>query len=165
MKTKALIISLILYMTAATRVHSFGLGAQFNFSTGAVAPGAALLISPLDNVHLAVNWYLDFDKVNTIGLTLDLTFLVLPITNYSVGTLNFTLGGGVFAIIIFTDDRGFDGGLRLPIGFNFVVDSPSAGKVEVFSHIAPSFGIHFLPSMKLSDPFFPAALGVRFWLS
>jgi hypothetical protein len=75
-------------------------------------------------------------------------------------SLNLTLGGGIYANAVFADDFGISGGLRVPIGANIML----AKKVfEVFFHVAPSFGVNFLPSLDLSDPFFPLALGVRFW--
>ena len=161
MKIKALILALIVSVTAATKAHSFGLGAQLNFSAGDLfAPGVALLISPSDITNLAINWYLDFDKVNTVGLTLDFVPLVLPITKFGAGSFNFTLGLGLFANMVFTGDTGFDGGLRIPVGLNVLL---GRNAFEVFFHVAPSFGFHFLPSMGLSKPFYPMALGARLW--
>jgi len=161
MKVKAFILALIVSMTAATRAHSFGLGAQLNFSAGGLfAPGASLLISPSDIAHLAINWYLDFDQVNTIGLTLDFCPLALPISSFKSGTFNITLGVGLFANVVFTDDRGFDGGLRIPVGFNVLLGRSA---FEIYTHVAPSFGLHFLPSMGHSKPFYPIALGARLW--
>ena len=161
MKIKVLILSFVLCMAALPRVHPFGLGAQFNFSAGDIfAPGASLLISPSDMANLAINWYLDFDNVNIVGLTFDLCPLALPLTTFKAGSLNFTLGVGLFANMLFGDDFGFNGGLRIPVGLNVLL-----GKrvFEIFIHVAPSFGLHFLPSMGLSDPFFPIALGARLW--
>ena len=161
MKIKTLIAVVILSLVVITMAHSFGLGAQLNFSAGGIfAPGAALVISPSDMTHLAINWYLDFDQVNIIGLTLDVCPLTLPITTFKAGSLNFTLGVGLFANIIFTDDPGFDGGLRIPVGLNVLL---ARDIFEVYTHIAPSFGVHFLPSLGLSKPFFPIALGARVW--
>ena len=161
MKVKAFILALIVSMTAATRAHSFGLGAQLNFSAGGLfAPGASLLISPSDIAHLAINWYLDFDQVNTIGLALDFSPVALPLSTFKSGSLNLTLGVGLFANIEFADDRGFNGGLRIPVGLNILMGRRT---FEIFTHVAPSFGVHLLPSMGLSNPFFPIALGARLW--
>jgi len=161
-KIKTLAATIILCTAIVTRAHSFGVGAQFNFSTGEIfAPGAALVISPSDMTHLAVNWYLDFDNVNIIGLTLDMCPVMLQIADFNAGSFNFTLGAGLFATMVFADDRGFNGGLRIPVGLNILM----ARKVfEIYGHVAPSFGVHFLPSLKLSSqPFFPTAIGIRLW--
>ena len=160
MKIKALAAALLLCMAAGTKVHAFGLGAQFNFSAGDIfAPGAALVISPSDMTHLAINWYLDFDKVNTVGLTLDVCPLTLPLKTFSAGSFNFTLGVGLFANMIFSSDPGFNGGVRIPVGFNLVLGRA----FEIYTHVAPSFGVHFIPSLGLSNPFFPIALGAQLW--
>jgi len=161
MKIKALILAFIISLTAATKVHSFGLGAQLNFSAGSLfAPGAALVISPSDIAHLAINWYLDFDQVNTLGLTLDLSPLALPLNTFKTGSLNLTLGVGVFANIVFASDPDFNGGLRIPVGLNILMGRKA---FEIYTHVAPSFKVKFLPSMGLSNPFFPIALGARLW--
>jgi len=165
MKTKALIAAFIICMAATTRVYSFGVGGQLNFSAGEVfAPGAALVISPNETTHIAVNWFLgsdDRDDVNTICLTFDKTLITLPISTFSAGTFNFTLGAGLFTNFLLSDhDPGFNGGLRIPIGLNVML-----GKniFEIYTHVAPSFGIRFAPSLGLTKPFFPFALGVRVW--
>ena len=149
-------------MSAITSAHSFGLGAQFNFSAGKIfAPGAALVISPSDITHLAVNWYIDSGKDNIIGLTLDFCPLTLPIRTFKEGSFNFTLGIGLFANMLFADDDpDFNGGLRIPVGLNFMLGKNA---FEIFTHIAPSFRVRVQPSLELTDPFFPFALGARFW--
>ena len=161
MKIKALTAAVVLSILTMARVHGFGLGAQFNFRAGDVfAPGAALVICPSDMTHMAINWYLDFDRGdNIIGLTLDVCPLNLPIVSFDSGSFNFTLGGGIYANMVFSGDIGMDGGLRVPIGFNIML-----GKVfEIYTHVAPSFGVDFIPKLGLSRPFFPIALGARFW--
>ena len=161
MKIKALVLSVILCAAALPSAHAFGVGAQFNFNAGRVfAPGASLLISPSDMTNLALNWYLDSDSVSTVGLTADVVPLVLKITSIGSGSFNFTLGAGLYANLIFDDDLGFDGGLRVPVGLNMLLGK---NVFEIFVHVAPSFGISFMPSMGLSDPFFPVALGARIW--
>ena len=160
MKIKAIIAALVLCIAVETKVYSFGVGAQFNFSAGGIfAPGAALLISPSDKTHIAINWYLDFKEVNIIGLTFDVCPLVLPISTFKVGTFNFTLGVGLFANVILAKEPDFNGGLRIPVGFNVTL-----GRVlEIFTHVAPSFGLRFIPKLGFSKPFFPIALGARLW--
>jgi len=162
MKIKALVLTIILCIIALPGLHAFGLGAQFNFSTGDIhAPGASLLFSPADIAHFAVNWYLDFDNVNIIGLTFDLCPLALPLTTFSAGSINFTLGIGLFTNVAFGDDREFHSGLRLPVGFNLLLGKNA---LEFFTHVAPSFSVHFIPRLELADPFFPIAAGARFWI-
>jgi hypothetical protein len=163
MKIKTLAAVVVLNMAVVTSAHSFGFGAQFNFSAGEIfAPGAALLISPSRATHLALNWYLDFDNVNIIGLTLDVCPLTLPIVKFAPGSFNFTLGVGLYGNLLFTSgDAGFNGGLRIPVGFNLLL---VRNVFEVFTHVAPSFGVDFLPSLGLGRPFFPIALGARVWI-
>jgi len=166
MKTKILLVVVLLSAATVTRVHAFGLGAQFNFSAGSIfAPGAALAISPSDMTHLAVNWYLDLldgEKSNIVGLTLDVRPLDLPITTFSAGSFDFTLGVGLFGNLVFIEGEnpGFNAGLRVPIGFSLFL----AQKVfEIYTHVAPSWGVDFLPSLGFSKPFFPIALGLKIW--
>jgi hypothetical protein len=142
-------------------MYSLGLGVQLNLSAGSVfAPGVAVAISPADSVHLAINWYLDFENVNTLGLTLDVCPLTFPLSTFKAGSLNFTLGVGLFTNIILINNPGISGGLRVPIGFNLFLGK---NVIELYTHIAPSFGLRFLPSLGLSNPFFPIALGARIW--
>jgi len=161
MKIKALTAAVILSIVTVARVHGFGLGAQFNFSAGDVfAPGAALVISPSDMTHLAINWYLDFNQVNTIGFTLDVCPLNLPLISFDSGSFNFTLGGGFFANMAFASDTGMNVGLRVPVGFSLLLGRRA---FEIYTHVAPSFGANFLPNLGLSSPFFPVALGIQLW--
>jgi hypothetical protein len=160
MKIKTLVLTAILGIAAITRVYSFGVGIQGNFSAGGIfAPGAALVISPSDSTHLAVNWYFDFKNKNIIGLTLDAIPLVLPISKFKAGSFNFTFGGGLFANLDF-NDPGLNAGLRLPLGVNLMLGKDT---FELYTHVAPSFGLHLLPKIELSKPFFPVALGLRLW--
>ena len=161
MKIKAITAAILLCIATGTRAHAFGVGAQFNFSAGKIfAPGASLLISPKDTTHIAVNWYIDFDKTSIIGLTLDLCPLTLPISKFGAGSFNFTLGVGLFTNLEFADEREFNGGLRIPVGLNLLLGK---NVFEIFTHAAPSFGVHFIPNLGLSKPFFPIAIGARLW--
>ena len=160
MKFKALALTIILSTAAVVNVYSFGLGAQFNLNAGKVfAPGAALLISPSRMTHAAINWYLGDGNTSSIGLTLDLVPLALPLSTFASGSLNFTLGVGLFTNVVFYDDTEFNLGLRIPVGVNVML----ARNFEVFFHVAPSFGGDLLPSLELRDPFYPLALGARLW--
>ena len=162
MKIKVLVLALILCITAGTMVHAFGLGAQFNFSAGEIfAPGVSVLVSPADFAHLAFNWYIDFDNVSIIGLTFDLVPLVLPISTFKAGSFNFTFGVGLYTNLILADERTITGGLRIPVGFNLLLGPRT---FEIFTHVAPSFGVDLFPSLALSNPFFPIALGARLWI-
>jgi len=161
MKIKTFFAVVILSAAAITRVHAFGIGAQLNFSAGGIfAPGAALAVSPSDKINLAVNWYLG-EKANIVGLTLDVVPLNYPFVNFGAGSLNFTLGVGVFANMVFTTEPGINGGLRIPVGLSLFL---AKNVFEIYTHVAPSFGVDFIPSLALYKPFYPIALGGRIWL-
>jgi len=161
MKIKTLVLALVLFAVVITGVHAFGLGVQANFSAGEIfAPGASLLISPSKSTHMAINWYLDFENVNIIGFTLDAVPLNLPLVPFPSGSFNFNLGIGFFANVVFTCDTGMNAGLRIPIGFSLFL---GRRVLELFTHVAPSFGVNFLPSIGMSRPFYPVALGLRVW--
>lgn len=160
MKLKVFAVMVLLSAAAIPRAHGFGLGVQFNFSAGSIfAPGAALLISPSDTTHLAINWYLE-QSVSIIGLTLDAVLLALPIVSNDALSFNFTLGVGFFSNLTFADKFGCNAGLRVPVGFNLML---GRNIFEIFTHVAPSIGVNFLPSLGFSMPFYPIALGARIW--
>ena len=171
MKIKGLAAALVLCMAAVTRLHSFGLGVQANFRAGDIfAPGAALVLSPSNRTHLAVNWHIA-EEVNTFGFTGDYCPMVLQIINFRQARLNFTLGVGLFTNIKYakrTDgelgverrEHGIDGGIRAPVGFNLMLFD---GFFEIYTHVAPSFVVQFAPKLDLTNLFFPVALGGRFW--
>ena len=164
MKIKMFFAALILCAAVGTRAHAFGLGAQFNFSAGDIfAPGFALAYSPSDNFHFAFNWYFGSGDTNIIGLTMDLCPLVFPLIKFGAGTFNLALGVGLYANVLFTDDPSIDGGLglRVPIGLNVMLGRDI---IEIFAHVAPSFGVHLLPTLEFSMPFYPIALGARLWI-
>jgi hypothetical protein len=160
MKTKVLILAALVGMTALTEGSAIGLGVQFNLHAGRVfRPGAALALSPSDTTHLAVNWY--FGETSSLGLTLDVRPLNLALARFGGGSLDFTLGGGVFTNLVFSKpDNGFDGGLRLPIGLSLWLGGRT---LEFYTHVAPSFGLRIVPELGIADPFFPLALGVRLY--
>ena len=159
MKTKILVVTFFLCTVLTGKAFSFGLGAQFNFKAGEVfAPGAALLVSPTRTTNLAVNWYLDSNKVTTLGITFD----ILAIPRSPRGGLNFTLGGGVYGNTIFDDEIVVNGGVRLPVGLNVLL---IRNVFEIFAHVAPSVGVSFIPSLEFTKPFFPVAVGARVWFN
>jgi hypothetical protein len=164
MKNKILVIAVILCIFTAVQVHSFGLGAQINFSVdteGESAMGFSLLISPSEMTHIALNWYID-GETNIIGFTMDACPLKLRIAgDYSSWTLNFTLGIGFYANLVFSEKFDITPGLRLPIGLSFFLGN----NLEFFTHIAPSYGVSLLPTLTFTDAFFPMALGARLWFN
>ena len=141
--------------------HGFGIGAQFNFSAGSIfAPGAALLISPSDKTNIAVNWYLNKDADSIIGLTIDAVPLSLPLTKGDNVSFRFNLGIGLYVNATLSEKLTINSGLRLPLGFSLLLGKEV---FEIFTHVAPSCGVDFLPSLGFARPFYPIALGARIW--
>ena len=157
MKLKSIVAALVLLIATTMSAHAFGIGAQFNFNAGKVfVPGVAAVLSPSDNIHIAANWWLGADKTSIVGATLDVVPLNVPL----IGGFHFTLGGGIFANTVFAKDFGIEAGLRVPIGFNLLLGN----KVfEIYTHVAPSWGVYFLPSLEFGEIFFPIAVGIRLW--
>jgi len=145
-----------------TKAHSLGLGVQFNVTAGGdfLAPGLSLVICPTEITRLAINWYFNFDDTNIIGLTFDICPLTLPISTFRTGSFNFTLGAGFFADMVFSSDFGFNGGVRFPVGFNLKLGQRA---FVIYTHVAPSFGLRFIPDFGFHSPFFPIAIGARLW--
>ena len=162
MKKMVFILSLVLVLSVS-EIYSFGIGAQFNFgASGVFAPGFALLVSPSRSSNLAVNWVFSDNSPGNVGITYDLVPVNLPIMRFAGGSLNFTLGAGLFGNAVLGDNRALGSGLRIPVGISvFTLNN----FLEIFAHIAPSFGVEFVPSMKFSRPFYPIALGVRLWFN
>ena len=165
MKAKSFAAAFILCLTTATRLHSIGLGLQLNFGAGDIfIPGVALVVSPHDKTNIAVNWRIA-DEVNTFGFTVDYCPLTLPITDFKQASLNFTVGVGLFTNLDYDKsggrDHGIEGGVRAPVGLNLMLFE---NVFEIYFHVAPSFGLQFKPKLDLTNLFFPAALGGRFWL-
>jgi len=170
MKKKILIIVAILCVFTVSQVHAFGLGAQVNMYAGDFfAPGFSLLFSPSKASHIAANWYISGDT-NIIGLTWDVCPLSYKIagspmtltSNPKAWSLNFTLGLGLFSNLIINDEKIIiAGGLRIPVGVNFFL----AQNFEIFTHIAPSFGVEVNPSLEFSSVGYPIAVGARLWFN
>jgi hypothetical protein len=161
MKKKILAIAIILCIITAAQVHSFGLGAQINFSVdseGESSSGFSLVISPSDITHIAFNWYID-GETNIIGLTFDACPLRLRIADFASWTMFFTLGIGFYANLVLAETFDITPGLRIPIGLSFFLGN----NFEIYTHVAPSYGVSLLPELSLSNPFFPIALGARLW--
>ena len=162
MKIKALIAALILSLAPGARVHSLGMGVQANVHAGNVfAPGVALLLSPSDYTHIAVNWFVDFDKVSTVGYTMDVVPINIPLIKIMSGSFNINIGIGIYSNVTLSKSPNFDGGIRAPAGFSLFLGDKA---FEVFANIAPSWEAFFAPQLRLSSkPFFPIALGTRIW--
>jgi len=161
MKIKVFVLTALISTAVVSGAHGFGLGAQLNFSAGSIfAPGAALLISPSDKTNLAINWYLGSTKDSIVGLTVDAVPLALPLIKGDVATFHLTLGVGLFVNAFLGDKFAVNAGLRIPAGFNVML---AKDVFEIFTHIAPSFGVNFMPSLGLGKPFYPIALGARIW--
>jgi hypothetical protein len=161
MKIKVIVIMALLSTAAVSGAYGFGIGAQFNFSAGSIfAPGAALLISPSDRTNLAVNWFINKDSDSIIGFTFDAVPLSLPFVKGDAATFKFNLGVGLYVNATFSEKFSINSGLRIPVGFSLLLGKEV---FEIFTHIAPSFGVDFLPSLGLGEPFYPIALGARIW--
>jgi len=175
MKKKFLFVLVVLFLASIAQIHAFGVGAQANFYIRDTnLPGFSVLISPGDKFHIAANWYRDSDKKNNIGLTADFVPLNLQLVPFrqkdSPLGLVFNLGVGIFANIVLKDKNieedktGFKGGIRAPVGFSFFF---AKRKVEIFSHVAPSYGVRVVPGdtkpIKFHTFTLPIALGARVW--
>jgi len=164
--------------------NKIGFGVQFNFDgedflvsaeDKYVPKGIALAFSLSQDTHFTVNWYLD-ENTDAMQFTFDIGLVTMPIISSKPLSLNFTIGAGVFmdmefTHMDFTENKGknkksdmtdidFSGGLRLPVGFSLMLGQSA---LEIYIHVAPSFGVIFLPTLDFSKPFFPVALGARFW--
>ena len=170
MKKKLLLCIVILCIITITNAYALGIGVQGNFSAGDVfAPGLSLVVSPTSITHFALNWYIDFDKTNIIGLTFDavpLNIQVMPSPKFELMasredlSLYFNLGLGLFANISLVDkDFGYFGGVRIPVGFSFYL----VKLIEIYINVAPSFEVNLIPAMEFGDRFYPIAIGVRLW--
>jgi len=194
MKKKILLIAVILCIFTVVQAYSFGIGAQGNFYAqpfvdaefGATprtfATGFSVLFSPSRVFHIAGNYLIEpaVNNYETNNTTVSLTLDFAPISwniarsqmtllsNPKAWSFNFTAGIGPFfnfwfeEFLNFNDDksRSVSGGIRVPVGVNFLF----AQYFEAFVHVAPSWGFTFTEGVKPGAPFFPVALGGRFWL-
>jgi len=193
MKKKILLIAVILCIFGVVQAHSLGLGLQGNFYVqpdyrgdlgedhSPIAPGLSVLVSPSRKFNIAANYLFpgadDLIKLHGLGLTMDFAPSALNfklagsaptlLANPKAWSLNLTVGVGAFLDFVFEDnlfnfnkDVDFSGGVRVPVGVNFLF----AQNFELFVHIAPSWGLVFVPEFGAGFPFFPVALGGRIWL-
>ena len=167
MKVKILASIILLVTLAATRVHSLGFGVQFNLIADDVfASKVAFTLSPTRMIHLAANWYVNENKGTTmVAISADRTLLTIPIYKFNPpmeNAFNFNVGAGLFVNATFGgDDFVFNGGLRLPLGINFLM---LKNVFEIYTHVAPSLGFLFVPKFGLANPFYPVAIGAKFWV-
>lgn len=189
MKKKILLIVGFLCIVAVANVYAIGVGVQGNLNifTSMVhgsddgeggttfAPGFSLLFSPNHKFHVAGSWLRDNTaKQHVVGLTFDFVPMnlelfprkkVLVKVRPDPFSIFFNVGLGVYTNTFFGNPdsdvpiQKITGGLRVPLGLSFFIDE----KIEIFTHVAPSFGVDFQPEFTFSDPFFPVALGLRFW--
>ena len=179
MKKKILVFTVILCIFSVAQAHSIGFGIQANFYTefgeeAMFAPGFSLLFSPTDNFHIAANYYIEKEASNIIGFTADWAPVCIRLAgsertligNSGLWSFNFTAGVGGFFNIRFYEFFDFNekvtvtGGLRIPLGVNLLLGN----NFEIFTHVAPSFGLDFVPEFDLSNFFLPVALGARIWI-
>ena len=144
------------------------------------ATGLSVLLSPSRIFHIAGNYLVEpaTNSIETTNTTVSLTLDFAPISyniarsqmtllsNPKAWSFNFTAGVGPFLNIWFDQFLNFEkevlvsGGIRVPVGVNFLF----AQYFEAFAHVAPSWGIDFGERIAFGKPFFPIALGGRFWL-
>ncbi|MDR0637737.1 MAG: hypothetical protein LBG27_02345 [Spirochaetaceae bacterium] len=158
---KLLVLSAVLFTAVTIETYAIGLGVQFggNMLSGFDEPGFSILISPNEQVHGAVTWYIGSGGLS-LGGSADYWFLPIKITTLGPGDLKFFVGGGVYArIAIWEDYFGLGAGLRLPIGVDW-----KANVFDVFVQAVPQVGIGLLPSPGFDGFYVDLNLGARFWL-
>jgi len=162
MKKRILGLALAIMLISTAGLSAFGVGLQFNGNAGTTFDPGVSLTFKLDQVPLvfAASWNIG-ESVQTIGLTGDYWLFNKPITNVgSVGKLNWFLGLGFFANMIFANDFNMAAGIRIPFGLNmFIAD----GVFEPYIQVAPSFGIKVIPSLGADKLFWPVSAGFRIW--
>ena len=193
MKKRVFLVFVILSIAAVANVHAFGLGAQYNFNPSAcfgedtsITHGFSVLLSPVEQLHIAASYYIPqpgFRTWNGISATFDyspkfLSFRLFPsargkLIDTATWWCSFSVGIGAYFNMWLEkpeDKIGisrFSGGLRLPIGFNFLLVS---GRFDVFAHCAPSVGLSFYDrekraaDVKMGEWSFPVEVGGRVWL-
>jgi hypothetical protein len=157
---KFFVLTAILLAAVTIESHAIGIGIQggANVLDGFNA-GLSILISPQEQIHGAVTWYLQNHGL-LLGGSLDYWFWPKELTTLGPGSLIFFVGGGAYAQVGFWDDSFIlDTGLRLPIGLDWKMDF-----LDVFVQAVPLAGLSFLPSLGFGGFHIDANLGVRFWI-
>lgn len=166
MKQRLGLLLAVFIVAGSTQLFSFGLGLQGNFNAGEVfAPGIAITMKfeevPL---YFAVNWRIE-DKVQTVGMTADYWALNKQIVQIGDAPLNWFFGLGAFCNLTFDQNDNAEAfrpslGLRVPVGLNMYL---ADGVIEPFVQVAPSFGVHLIPSIGADNVYWPISLGFRVW--
>jgi hypothetical protein len=167
MKSKIFLCAAIMGLFLGHAAWSLGIGAQFNgnISTDGEAffiPGWALALSPSHELHLSFFWDFSGEQSDTFGITADFWLLNPGLIRFgSGGSLNFFIGPGLFGSFSTGGGGDFSFGLRLPVGLNLLL---VRSIFEVYLEAAPSWGLHFYPSLSLnSHVVIPVSLGFRVW--
>ncbi len=130
----------------------WAIGAGFYWTwTDYMAPtGAALLLKfPKVPVMFGFSAYLLEPVI--IGITADWWLF----NTHLVGPVDLYIGPGFFIVINTAPGGWFDGGLRIPIGFQiFIVKA-----FEIF--LEPAIAVHFYPNFPTFG--FMGSVGLRFW--
>lgn len=160
MKKRIVCLVSALFIFSTAGLFAFGVGLQFNGNAGKVFnPGVALTLK-VDSIPLvfAGNWYAGDNT--SIGVTGDYWVINDRLGNLGKVGVNWFLGIGFYTSMFFGDEFQIDGGLRIPVGLNTFL---AKGFFEPFIMIAPSFGLTFVPSLGMSNVFFPISAGFRMW--
>jgi hypothetical protein len=157
---KFLVLTAVLFTALTIETHAIGLGLQGGASIlDGFTPGLSLLISPNEQVHGALTWFIGDEGVS-LGGSLDYWFLPIDLTTLGPGNLIFFVGGGAYAQISLLDgDFGIGAGLRVPVGLDWKMDF-----LDAFVQIVPLTGLGLLPSLGFSGIPVDANIGVRFWI-
>jgi hypothetical protein len=153
-------LTAVFFTALANDTYALGLGVQFGGNTlsGFQDPGMSILISPNEETHGAVTWYVRGNGLS-VGGSVDYWFLPIDITQLGAGDLKAFVGGGVYAGLSIWDDYfGLGAGGRLPIGIDWKMDF-----LDVFLQAVPRVGLSILPSPGFGGLSVDVNLGVRFW--
>jgi hypothetical protein len=168
MKNKIFLLVTLMSVVVVTSGWAFGLGAQFNGNISTdkenpFIPGWALALSPKDTLHFTFSWDFAEGSNNVYGITADVWALNLGSSQSgSVGTMGFFIGPGLYASYTEVGEGTFSFGLRLPFGLNFRLPQNT---FEIYVQAAPSWGLHFYPSLALNNyAVIPVSLGLRVWI-
>ncbi|MDR1468041.1 MAG: hypothetical protein LBT00_01970 [Spirochaetaceae bacterium] len=157
-KILALTAVLLTALTIETYAIGLGLQAGGNTLTGFDDLGLSILISPNEQLHGAVTWYIRSEGV-ALGGSADYWVLPIALTKLGPGDLLFFVGGGVYArISIWEGEFGLGAGLRLPIGLDW-----RTGSIDAFIQAVPHAGLGILPSPGFDRFYVDLNLGARFW--
>jgi hypothetical protein len=157
---KILGLTAVLLTALAIESYAIGLGLQFggNALSGFDDPGLSVLISPNDQTHGAITWFVGTNGLS-VGGSVDYWFVLKDIAQLGSGDLRFFIGPGVYAgIAIWENYFGLNAGVRLPIGLDWNI-----GSVDVFVQAVPRVGLGILPSPGFDRLYVDVNLGARFW--